>query len=162
LAMVLMCVVAAVGEDEIRLDAALELLEPGLDLGRLRGTQSIAEVVHLDAGALGALEEIDRGRAGLFLAGPVRRQHAPENVEPDPGSLPLQQGGAGADLDIVGMRSQAQYGDALAGLRQPQSLHCAASNGFISRNASLGCHGISPRSAMSCRICLSLSVSIGR
>jgi hypothetical protein len=58
--MVLMRVIAAVGENDIRLDAAFELLEPGLDLGRLRRKEAVAEMMDLDAAAFGPIEEVGR------------------------------------------------------------------------------------------------------
>ena len=90
--------------------------------------------------------------------GAGRRQHAPQHVEPDARRLPLQESGAGADLDVVGVRAQTQDGQALAGLGQPQALHSAASTARLI----FGCQGMSPRSTMSSRICLSLRVSMAR
>ena len=55
----------------------------------------------------------------------------------------MQDGAAGADLDVVGMRAQAQDGEALARLGQPQAPHSAASAG--AKVASFGCQGMWPR-----------------
>ena len=111
-----MRIVAVVGQDHVGLDATLETFKPGLDLRAVGGKEAVAEFVHLDARAIDPLEEIGRGGARLPFAGAGGREHAPRHVQIDACRLPLQDGTPGADLDVVGMRAQAQDGEVLARL----------------------------------------------
>ena len=53
LAMILVRVVASMRKDDVGLDAALENLEPPLDLLALGGKKAVLEVLHIDSGARG-------------------------------------------------------------------------------------------------------------
>src|SRR6185436_11693064 len=150
----------AMGEDDIGIEACLELLEPGLDLGRLGGKETVAKGQRLDLRARDVGQEVRRRGPRLRLARAAGRQHAPVHVEDRAGPLPLKNGGTRADLDVVGVGAEAQHREALARYGQLEGLHFAFSTSAC--RASFGCQGMSPRCTMSSSVCLSLRVSMAR
>ena len=60
LAMILVRIVAAMRENEVRIYLVLEVLEPPFNLAALRGKEAILELNHLDAGACSAAQKVAR------------------------------------------------------------------------------------------------------
>ena len=159
LAVVLVRVVAVVGQDHSGWTRPLRLSNQALISARSAGKKPSRNLcTSTRARSTPSRKSAAEARASASR-GPAADSTHHSHVEPHAGCLPLQDGAAGADLDVVGVRAQAQHGQALAGLGQPQALHSAASTGLLD---SFGCQGMSPRSTMSSSICLSLSVSMAR
>jgi hypothetical protein len=67
----------------------------------LRWKEPVAKALGLDAGTIGALQEI-RCRGSRFpLAGSGCGEDAPKHIHTHAIGLPLQQSGAGPNLDVV-------------------------------------------------------------
>src|SRR5262249_53870374 len=108
--MVLMGVVISVRQNQIRIEAVLQRLKPPLDLFPLSGKKSIFKRQHLDVTGLRALQKRFRrfARFPLSLAAPA--QNTPKNIEFHPRRYPMQERGACADFDVVGMGAETQDG----------------------------------------------------
>jgi len=68
LAVVLMRIVAPVGQNQIRIDSWLQRLEPLLDRFALFGEKAVAKRHHFDLGPGGFREKVGRGFPGLVVA----------------------------------------------------------------------------------------------
>ena len=77
---VLVEVVARVGEHELRVDAGLQILEELLDLAAAVGQEAVAEAVHLDPCRRGGGQECVGARARLLAALARRREHDPVDL----------------------------------------------------------------------------------
>ena len=107
---VLVEVVAGVGEDELRVDPALQLLEELLDLAARVGEEAVPEPVDLDA----RRARRRRGRpAALARASSPRSPEAASTTQSTsrPGfeRVERQQRSAAADLDVVGVAADREH-----------------------------------------------------
>src|SRR5579871_4858747 len=158
--MILVRIVAPMAENDIGADPILQGFEPELDLFALLRKETIPEVHHLDLAICGGREKIT-GRSLRFVpAFAGAAEDAPPHVETNALGQPVQKGPSGADFDIVGVGSEAEHREPVTGTGDPQRLHKFTAAGTLLML--LICHGMSPRSIISSRTCLSLSVSIAR
>src|SRR6266545_156742 len=107
-AVVLVRVVAARGQDQVRREAALELLEGLLDRGALPGEEAVPEGPHLDLAVVAAAEERLRAVHRLLGALALAAQHQPADLQRRELRDQPEEGAAAADLDVVGMRAEHQ------------------------------------------------------
>ena len=116
--MVLVRVVAAVGEDRRRASTRpLQLLEPVLDLVALHGKEAVAELGELDLAVRCALRGSRRPSSAppsARAAGALSTHQCTSSSTPR--CDPAEDRAAGADLDVVGMRAEAQDREAIARL----------------------------------------------
>ena len=107
-AMVLVAIIAIVRENKVRLKIRLDLLEPLLDRNPLAWKVAFAKRPYLYLFACNATQEILRTLIRLFGALPGRAEDYPIDLQF--GNLPdqLQQASAGADFDIIRVRTKAQ------------------------------------------------------
>src|SRR5690606_30221720 len=162
-AMVLMGIVAPMGEDHVRIDLGSQTLEPGLYLTALVGEEAVLEPAELDPAARRAgKERVGRG-CGFLGARADRTQHAPVHLEPESRCDPLEDGAAGADLDVVGMRTETQHRQPRVRLREAQCSHIEAMDKALACLApSLARQGIRPCSIISSSTWRSLRLSMQR
>jgi hypothetical protein len=78
---VLMSIIATMGEDQIGFYALLDGFEPILDALCLTGKEAILERHHFDPGAGGTLQEVGSRTPRLDLARTCATEHAPQNIE---------------------------------------------------------------------------------
>src|SRR6266511_1842214 len=107
-AVVLVRVVAARGQDQVRREAALELLEGLLDRGALPGEEAVPEGPHLDLAVVAAAEERLRAVHRLLGALALAAQDQPADLQRRELRDQPEEGAAAADLDVVGMRAEHQ------------------------------------------------------
>ena len=98
---ILVEVVTGVGEDELRIDAPLQILEHLLDLAADVGQEAVSELVHLDASRGGSREERLRARPCLRRALPGGREHHPVDLELRIRRDEREEGSSAPDLDVV-------------------------------------------------------------
>ena len=106
-AVVLVPVLEAVGEDQVRAHARLQRLEVVLQLGAAGGEVAAAEARHLDLVG-GAAVDARRRVARLRFPHVIGGEHQP--LEPRAGKAlaELGEGPAAADLDVVAVGAEAE------------------------------------------------------
>ena len=162
LTVILVRIVAPMGQDDIWLRPGLEAFHPGLQLPAVVGKEAVPEPLQLDLHTLGSGRE--RLGGGLRLGGALAggAQDAPVDIQADASIDPAEDGGAGADLDIVGVCAETEHGEPFAGSGEPQSVHAACPpSGVLPRPAPRR-QGVLPCSIRSSSVCRSRSVSIER
>src|SRR5688572_11954327 len=107
-AVVLVPVIPIVGEDQIRIDVLLELLEELLDVGSLVREKAVPEIRHDDLLLFGALKEKGRAGAGFPLTFPWGAEHHPRHMQVATRAKQLRDRPAAANFDIVRMSPQTQ------------------------------------------------------
>ena len=106
---VLMSVALPVGQDERRIEIAFDGLEAVLDVGALGGEIPIAEPKHLDLlSQKHAQERRPRCSAPRSRAGSIAAENDPSHDEIGYLGSDAQNGSAAADLDVVGVGTQAK------------------------------------------------------
>ena len=106
--MVLMSVALPVGQDQRRLEIAFDRLEAILDVSALEREISVAEVQDIDLFFSDALKEGGRAVARLGSARAGTAEDDPSHYEIGNLCGETQNCSAAADLDVVGMRAQAE------------------------------------------------------
>ena len=98
---ILMEVVAGVGEHDLRIDPQLQRLEEIFDLCARIGEKAVAEPVHLDPGGSEPGKKGSGAPPGLLLSFSGRREHDPVDLEGRVRAGERQQRSATPDLDVV-------------------------------------------------------------
>ena len=106
--MVLMSVALPMGQDERRIEIAFDGLEAVLDVGDLGGEISVAEPKHLDLFLRHTLKDGGRAVARLGPTLVIAAENDPSHDETGHLVSDAQNGSAAADLDVVGVGTQAK------------------------------------------------------
>lgn len=123
-AVVLVEVVAIVGENEVGVEEAFEGFEFVLDLGLLGGKVAVAEGVEDDFLFAGALEELAGTALGLGVAEVVGTEDGPPDFGFRAQLQELEDGAAGADFDVVAVCAEAEQAEgAIGGGGEIECLH---------------------------------------
>ena len=106
--MILMPVIAVMGEHDVRIKLRLDLLKPFLDYWPLARKVTLAKRSDLDLFVRNAAQEVLCASIRLFRARSWGAEYDPADLQlrnlPDQ----LQQGSAGSDFDIIRMRTKAK------------------------------------------------------
>ena len=123
-AMVLVPVVAVVGEDQVGIHVGLELLEVVLDLGTHPGEVALPEALDADVLLARAGQEVLGGVLRLGCPDVVRAEHDPVETSGRELLGETQDGAAATDLDVVAVSPEAQDVErVILGLDQRQREH---------------------------------------
>jgi hypothetical protein len=106
-AVILVQIVAGVGEHEVGLGQLLQPFERLFDRAAEVGEEAVAEVVHDDL-CTGLAEERGRALPGLVLAAAGGRENDPGHLEAGDAAREREQGRAAADLDVVGVAPERE------------------------------------------------------
>ena len=101
LAMVLMRVVTAVGEDHIGIDAAFQAFKPGFDLLALLGEEAVSKSHDLDVAARSFQQKLGSRCSGFLFAFTGSTEHAPMDVKLNAIVLPAQKCRSRTNLDVI-------------------------------------------------------------
>src|SRR5258708_36880311 len=101
--------------------------DPPLDPRLLRGKEAVAKAVHVDRGAAHALEEEAPARLGLAAALLVAAEHDPAHAQRRALGDQAQNGAAAANLDVVGMRAEAEQPERRVARREGEAEHARLS-----------------------------------
>jgi hypothetical protein len=112
-AMILVRITVPVAQDDFGSNTRLELLEPALELGTLIGKEAVLERRQIDCRASGVREKVHGGCICLIRTLTRRTEHGPMHVEANAALDPAEDRRCGANLDIVGMRAEAEDGKRL-------------------------------------------------
>ena len=114
-AMILVGVTIPMRENQIWVHLALHLFEIFFCLAAAVRQKAIAKILENDL-LLAAGRKKLRGLCGLLTARPCGTENHPVELQIREGVLEMEQGAAAADLNIVGMRSEAKDRQSFAGL----------------------------------------------
>src|SRR5207237_1829417 len=156
---VLVQVVPVVGEDHVRLDLALELLEGALDVAAVVGEERVRKPTeaHLDRRAGEQCPGAPLGLASACLVGAA--DDDPADLEPAVEPLQAQQGTAAADLEVVGVRAEREDAQQLRRPGRPQADHAGRASGDSCWTWFQTAHGGRPLAWSAARLCLYWRVS---
>jgi hypothetical protein len=133
---VLVPIIAAVGQDQVRFWSTLEILEPILDRSSLEKKVAIAPRTDDDLAVRDALD--DSGGAGPGFLSP--RSGPAAHNPPDAGYQAIgyqpQNRASAADLDVVGVGADRQDAEAFAGVGKRQMPHERAYRAVVGGTAS--------------------------
>ena len=187
-AMILVQIVAAMGQNERRTIVAFEIFERLLDAGELGRKEAVAEAVHAHR-RFAAAERAEKSAGTPLRFGPafvIAAEDDPAHLRAGPFAEQPQQQSAAADLDVVGMSAEAQEPQIAAAAVETELQHrlaqrrACSSNGsapsrsrrLAGRGAGTGCaapsgrrhtiHGASPLACSASSDCRSLNVSMQR
>src|SRR4029079_7453030 len=109
--MILVAVVTIVSKDQVRIQVLvlLQLFQRFLDLGPVVGKETVAKSLYDDFLALCLFKKELRAGSGLPLAFRIRAENNPADIHIRIAGKQLQNGTAAANLDVIGVRSQAQH-----------------------------------------------------
>jgi hypothetical protein len=106
-AVVLMEIVARVGQNQVGREPAFQVLKKLLYLDALIGKEAVAELQDGDMLGSGTLQEKGRAAAGFAFAIRAGAKNDPVEFQIAPGTQELENRAAAADLDVVGMSTEA-------------------------------------------------------
>src|SRR5215468_2272365 len=104
--MILVRIVSPMCEDDVRIDALFQFLEPRLDGLSLLRKEAIPKSQGLKVRALCFAQQLLRRSLGFAPTLPNAAQNAPSHIEADTSRDQAEQGPARADLYIVRMRAE--------------------------------------------------------
>ena len=107
-AVILVKVVAGVGEDEVGFERAFDLLETIFHLGAVIGKKTIAETFDDDSTIRGALQKPSRTFLRFPLTVRVRTEDNPADFAGLRLAEQMEQRSTAADLDIVAVSTEAE------------------------------------------------------
>jgi hypothetical protein len=99
--MILMCVVAAVRKNDIRVNALLQHLEPRFDLLTLLREKSVLKGHYLNFGTGRVRQKVGRGSPCFTLALTCTAEYAPMNVEANASIQQTQNRRSRANLNVI-------------------------------------------------------------
>lgn len=106
--MILMTIVAIVGQHKVRRNLALQLLEEVLDVRAVVRKESIPKFSDRDPFSSGASEKQLCAATRLSLPPGICREHQPVDVNRSKALDQMQDRAAAADLDVICMRPDAK------------------------------------------------------
>jgi hypothetical protein len=106
--MVLMSIVAAVRQDQIGIDSALEALEPLLDRGALEWKEAILESSNFHVERRGAAQKAEGAALGFACSARVAAEDDPVNGDASARGDQTEKRTAATDFEVIGMGAEAK------------------------------------------------------